>query len=320
MRAGRTHGVRRGASWSRDGRVPVVPKSMTLLGTRKIVRSPSPLGLPDRDRYLTPCPQQRGLRGVLSCHGPDLRSDSRGVSDVSVRQPGCGELLPPLRDVVADRRFEEVVAVRRPVLRGRDPVRADLHVMPHTTAALGRQLPLGDDPRRRADPGRHRARSAADRRRRGRLPGPARLPRLHLRREPVGGRAGRGRRRPLRGHRRARGAGVAVLLRLGLRRAVGELARGRRARVGIGTLSFPALLLFAVLLPIVAEVAKNLGRGAARRAAAVRRHDRRPHLRRRRRHGLRRLRDHRRLLLGLHRPATSGPPRARLVGRRGPQR
>src|SRR4029079_4112909 len=33
---------------------------------------------------------------------------------------------------------------------------------------------------------------------------------------------------------------------------------GGRARGGIGSLSFPALLIFAVLLPVVAEVAKNV--------------------------------------------------------------
>ena len=37
-------------------------------------------------------------------------------------------------------------------------------------------------------------------------------------------------------------------------------------RVGIESLSIPALLIFAVVLPIVAEVAKNLG-GVISRAA-----------------------------------------------------
>ena len=59
-------------------------------------------------------------------------------------------------------------------------------------------------------------------------------------------------------HRGAGGPGDAVLLPLGLRRAV-QLVRRRRSRVGIESLSIPALLLFAVVLPIVAEVAKNIG-------------------------------------------------------------
>ena len=100
-------------------------------------------------------------------------------------------------------------------------------IMPHTNRADRRQLPLGDDPQRRADRGGHRPRAAADRHRRGGLPDPDRLPRLHLRREHVGGRTGPGRRRPVPRHRRAGGPGHAVLLPLGLRRAV-QLVRGRR--------------------------------------------------------------------------------------------
>ena len=37
-----------------------------------------------------------------------------------------------------------------------------------------------------------------------------------------------------------------------------SFAGGGRARGGIGSLSFPALLIFAVLLPVVAEIAKNI--------------------------------------------------------------
>ena len=37
-----------------------------------------------------------------------------------------------------------------------------------------------------------------------------------------------------------------------------SFAGGGRARGGIGSMSFPALLIFAVLLPVVAEVAKNV--------------------------------------------------------------
>jgi hypothetical protein len=89
------------------------------------------------------------------------------------------------------------------------------------------------------------------------VPDPDRLPRLHLRREHVGGRAGPGRRRPV------PGTGVlAVLVTLFFFRWVfdeqfNSFAAG--GRVGIESLSFPALLIFAVVLPIVAEVAKNLG-------------------------------------------------------------
>ncbi len=61
-------------------------------------------------------------------------------------------------------------------------------------------------------------------------------------------------------------------------------------------------------------------RGAPRRAAAVRRHDRRPHLRRRGRHRLRGVRDHRRLLLGLHRPGLPDHVGHRVVDDRRRQR
>ena len=63
-----------------------------------------------------------------------------------------------------------------------------------------------------------------------------------------------------------------------------SFAGGGRARGGIGSLSFPALLIFAVLLPVVCRGRQERLRGAARRSPAVRRHDRRPHLRRRRGH------------------------------------
>ena len=164
-----------------------------------------------------------GLPGANSLHPLHDEIDGgrpSALSHLRHGEPGGGALLLPLRDAAPRRRVHAHRFVRRAVLGGREPVRADLHDHAAQQPRDRRQLPLGDDHQRGPDRRGHRARPAADRGRRGGVPDPGRLPRLHLRREHVGGRTGPGRGRSVPRHRTPGRADLAVLLPLGLRRPV----------------------------------------------------------------------------------------------------
>ena len=245
---------------------------------------------------------------------PNRRRSTSALSHLLHGEPGGSALLLPLRDAAPRWRVHAHRLVRRAVVGGREPVRADLHDHAAQQPRDRRQLPLGDDHQRRADHRGHRTRPAADRRRRGGVPDPGRLPRLHLRREHVGGRTGPGRRRPLRRHRHPGRADLPVLLPLGLRGPVQlagrRLAGGHRRAVDPGAADLRG-----------AAARRRRGRQEPRRhpagqPAAVRRHGRRADVRHRGRDGVRRLRDDRALLLGLHLAGLPDDRRARVVGRR----
>ncbi len=154
------------------------------------------------------------------------RGIHRALSYLLHREPGGSALLLPLRDLSAWQRIHESRLVCRAVVGGREPVRADLDDHAAHQPPDGRQLPLGDDRQRRPDHRGHGSGPAADRGGRCGVPDPDRLPRLHLRREHVGGRSRPGGGGAVPRDRCARGAGNPLLLPLGLRRPVQHL-RGR---------------------------------------------------------------------------------------------